>query len=177
MAKIILFVVSLCCLGASPPTHGLIDHSSPTSSSNIIQTAPSLIDRFRRDYIRLERDLWNLIYVENNAAVSLEAVHKAHLSFFRSNFGEHLVPLNDIDADHLQLFHAFATINRTVSVLEKNYLHTNPLRFDKKRTLAICRQLANLTYHLDGMNIIMAETDFFNTIKNVSEWNERTGFR
>lgn len=168
MAKIRLFVVAaLCFLGALLPVNGFVDLSAPTPSS--VSVTPSLIDRLRLDYIRLERDLWNLIYIENDATVSLEAVHKAHLSFFRSDFGEFHVPLDEIDPDHLQLFHAIAAINRTVSVLVKNYLHSNPRRFDQKRTIAIGRELANLTYHLDGINQVMAATDFFNTIKNVSE--------
>lgn len=171
MAKIILFVYALCCLCGSPPIHGLADLSSPSSSSNDLQLAPTLIDRLRIDYLRLERDLWNLIYIENDAVVSLEAVHKAHLSFFRADFGENRVPLDEIDPDHLQLYHAFATINRTVSVLVKNYLHSNPLRFDKRRTIAICRQLSNLTYHLDGINNVAVDTDLLNTIKNVSDRN------
>lgn len=168
MANSVLFVtVALCCLVASPLVHGLVDLTGHKAIS--IPATPSLIDRLRLDYIVLERDLWNLIYLENDKSVSLEAVHKAHLSFFRSDFGESHVPLDEIDPDHLQLYHAFSAINRTVSVVVKNYLHSNPLRFDQKRTLAICRQLANLTYHLDGMNAVMADTDFFNTIKNVSE--------
>lgn len=164
MAKIRLFVVALCFLVS---VNGLVDLSAPTPSTVLV--APSLIDRLRLDYIRLERDLWNLIYIENDATVSLEAVHKAHLSFFRSDFSEFHVPIDEIDPNHLQLFHAFAAINRTVSVLVKNYLHSNPRRFDQKRTIAICRELSNLTYHLDGINRVMAEPDFFNTIRNVSE--------
>lgn len=169
MAKIFLLVIALCCLSASSPTHGLADLSGPTSSPNDFHSAPTLIDRLRIDYLRLERDLWNLIYIENDAVVSLEAVHKAHLSFFRADFGENQVPLDEIDPDHLQLFHAFATINRTVSVLVKNYLHSNPLRFDKRRTIAICRQLSNLTYHLDAINNVAVDTDLLITMKNVSD--------
>lgn len=169
MAKIFVFIIALCCLGASPPTHGLEELSRPTTSTISLQAAPTLIDHLRLDYIRRERDLWNLIYIENDATLSLEAVHKQHLSFFRSDFGEQGVQLDEVDPDHLELFHAIAAINRTVAVLVRNYLHANPRRFDQKRTIAICRQLSNLTYHLDGVNNVMADTDFFNTIKNVSE--------
>lgn len=130
MTKVLLFVVALCCWCALSPAHGLADLSVPTS--NNLHIVPSMIDELRLDYLRLERDLWNLIYIENNAAISLEALHKTYLSFFLSEFGEKHMPLDEINPDHLRLFHAVAVVNRTASVMVKNYLHTNPLRFDKK---------------------------------------------
>lgn len=173
MAEKSIFIVALCCLGASMPVHGRDEWAAPTTwtapNTTSASAVPSLIDRLRLDYIRLEQDLWTLIHLENDAAVSLEAVHKTHLAFFRSDFDEVHVKLDEVDPDHLQLYHAFAEVNRTVTVLVKNYLHSNPLRYDEKRTIAICRQLSNLTHHLDAMSNIMTDTDFYNTIKNVSE--------
>lgn len=130
---------------------------------------PGRIDTLRWNYLALEHDLWTLMDSGIDTAYVLEQIHIVHLKVFGERFGEFNVSFNDCAAEHqFQLKHTIAEINRTISIVIKNYLHQNPLAFDEMESIAIGNRQRNLTNQLDLLFGVAGSSEFFETIKSVS---------
>lgn len=129
---------------------------------------PSLVDSLRRHYLSLDADLWKLIASGTDISFVLTQIHIIHRTFLSENFHEFNVQLASTDEQQLKLFDSFNAINTSVSVLLKNYLHTNPLEFDEKKSLRVAQIQENQTQHLDIIFNVTGLTDFYRIIQAVS---------
>lgn len=141
-------------------------------TSSLPQQNPLLIDSLRRRYLALEHDLWNLMDSGIDTAYVLEQIHLVHLRLFHDHFNEFNVTFYDYAVDRqTQLLDIVSNINRTVSLIEHYSLRQNPLSFDEDQTINAARYQLNLTDQINTLYEITEPRNFYETIKNVSDFN------
>lgn len=145
--------------------------SSSLPSSVPSVAMPSVIDSLRRHYLALENDLWHLMDSGIETAYILQQMHNIHLTFFRENFREFNVTFNDYAVDRqTQLLSIIDMVNGFVSMTMKKCLHQNSLEFNETISIDVAQRQLNLTHQIDTLYSITGTTDFYKTIKNVSDY-------
>lgn len=139
---------------------------------------PALIDSLRQHYLALETDLWHLMDSGIDTAYVLEQMNIVHITFFGEKFREFNITFDDYAIDrHSQLVSIFGEINRTISMVMKSSLHQNPLAFDEISSIDAARHQLDLTHQIDTLHDIAGSKDFYETIKNVSDFLFKRLFR
>lgn len=171
LSILILAAVAVSIKAANPHEKSVNQVQQLLKPSFASVSSPSQVDARRQRYLALEIDLWHLIDSGIDSAYVLEQIHDVHLRFFSEHFGELNVTFNDYAIDRqTQLFRAVGDINRTVSMVIKNSLRQNPLAFDEKATINTAQLQLDLTHQINTIVSITGSSDFYTTIKNVSEF-------
>lgn len=133
---------------------------------------PSQIDGLRKDYLNVEKNLWQFIdhrQTDADTVYVLEQVHLRHSTFLRRDFSDKNAPLSYFDTRHSELLDATHTVNSAVDVLLKNYLHNDSRAFNQYESLVAARHQSHLVKEFDTFHNACGISDFFAEIRNVSD--------
>lgn len=131
---------------------------------------PTLLDVLRQRYFSIEDALWHLINSGMDQSHVLQQIHSGHRTFLRDTFSEKNCYFSTFDPDQQVLFDAIQKINQSVETTAENYLHSSRRLFRESDSLAISARNLNLTDQLDKLFKITGTTDFYMTIRNVSDF-------
>lgn len=132
----------------------------------------SQIDLMRRDYLILEKNLWQFVdhrQTDADTVYVLEQIHLRHDAFLRREFGVKNVSLSYFDTRHTELLDATQTVNSAMDSLLKNYLHNDSRAFNQYESLVAARHQSHLVKEFDTFHNACVLSDFFEEIRNVSE--------
>lgn len=133
--------------------------------------SPALIDALRRDYLNVEKTLWNFIdnrQSELDKVYLLEQIHIRHSAFLNSDFRLKNLPLSYFETRHTSLLDAIHTVNAAADDLVKNHLHSDSSRLSQDESLQSARQQSHLVKEIDIIYNATGLSDFFTEIRNVS---------
>lgn len=167
----LLIVPALLAMSVTDSRKKSVNDNKQHITQSLRPTAPALIDSLRRHYLMLESDLWHLMDSGIDTAYVLEQIHIVHLTFFGERFREFNVSFEDYAIDRqTQLLSVVGEINRTISMVVGESLHQHPLAYDESASIDAARRQLNLTHRMDTLFDITGSMDFYETIKNVSDF-------
>lgn len=131
--------------------------------------APTRLDVLRERYLELEESLWGIVSSGLEQPYVLQQVHSGHRTFLRDDFLEVDCYLSTFDPEQRILHDAIEKIGRSVNLTVDRYLHASRRLFNERDALQISLENERLSIDLDNIYEITGTTDFFYTIKKVSD--------
>lgn len=148
--------------------NGIIKSNVKSSNTNGNQP-PILLDILRQRYFSIEDAIWNVINSGLDQSYALQQIHSGHKDFLRQDFLEKSCYFSNFDPEQGILYDAIQRINQSVETTEENYLHSSRQFFRETDALAISSRNLNLTYYFDRLIEIAGTSDFYMTIRRVSD--------
>lgn len=140
--------------------------SSGNSNSN---QPPIVLDVMRQRYFSIEDAIWNAINSGQDQSYALQQIHSGHIQFFRTDFLEKSCYFSTFDPEQRVLYDALQRINQSVDTTVANYLHSSRQFYRETDALAISARNLNLTDHFDRLIEVAGNSDFYMTIRSVSD--------
>lgn len=140
-------------------------------NGRLILQIPSHVDQLRRDYLHVEKNLWQFIdHRQSDADTNyvLEQIHLRHDRFLRSDFGGKNAPLTYFDTRHTELLDATQTVKSAADMALKQYLHNDTKAFNQYEALVAARHQSHLIKEFDTFHNACGLSDFFEEIRSVS---------
>lgn len=139
-------------------------------SQYVAQSSPSLIDTMRKDYLKVEKNLWQ--FIDNSKSdldtiYVLEQVHLRHESFFKTDFAVKKVFLSILDPREHGVVNAIQSVDSAVEVLLGKYLHNDSADFSETEAVMVSRHQIHFVKEIDGIYNVTGLSDFFTEVRNV----------
>lgn len=148
--------------------NGNIKSNLKTSTSNN-NPPPTRLDVMRQRYFSIEDAMWNVIDSGTDQSYVVQQIHSGHLDFLREDFLEKSCYFSTFDPEQRVLYDAIQCINQSVDITVENYLHQSRKFQRETDALAISARNLNLTYYFDRLIEVAGNSDFYATIRSVSD--------
>lgn len=130
---------------------------------------PVLLDVMRQRYLSIEDAIWHIIDSGLEQSYALQQIHSGHRSFLREDFLEKSCYFSTFDPEQRTLYNAIQRINHSADTTVDNYLHSSRQFYRETDALAISARNLNLTHYFDKLIEIAGTSEFYMTIRNVSD--------
>lgn len=144
--------------------------NSLSSSTNNNNQPPILLDVMRQRYFGIEDAIWRVIDSGSEQSYALQQIHSGHLTFLQEDFLEKSCYFSTFDPEQRTVYDAIQRINQSVDTTVNNYLHSSRQFYRETDALAISARNLNLTYYFDRLIEIADTSDFYMTVRNVSDF-------
>lgn len=145
--------------------------SSGSGSTNTNHNQPPiLLEVMRQRYLSIEEAIWHVIDSGLEESYALQQIHSGHKTFLREDFLEKNCYFSTFDPEQRILYDAIQRINQSVDTTVDNYLHSSRQFYRETDALAISARNLNLTHYFDRLIEIAGTSDFYMTIRNVSDF-------
>lgn len=148
--------------------NGNIKSSVKNRNSNGSQP-PILLEVLRQRYFSIEDAIWGVINSGSDQSYALQQIHSGHLNFLRGDFLEKSCYFSTFDPVQRALYDAIQRVNQSVDITVENYLHSSRQFYRETDALAISARNLNLTHYFDRLIEIAGTSDFYATIRSVSD--------
>lgn len=138
-------------------------------SNTNMNRPPILLEVMRQRYLSIEDAIWHVIDSGLEQSYALQQIHNTHKTFLREDFLEKSCYFSTFDPEQRILYDALQRINQSVETTVDNYLHSSQQFYRETDALAISARNLNLTHYFDKLIEISGTSDFYMTIRNVSD--------
>lgn len=142
-----------------------VRHSNTANSNQ----PPILLDIMRQRYFAIEDAIWRAIDDDLEQSYALQQIHSGHKTFLGEDFADKNCYYSSFDPEQRTVYDAIQRINQSVETTVDNYLHSSRQFYRETDALAVSARNRNLTYHFDRLVEIAGTSDFYMTIRNVSD--------
>lgn len=150
--------------------NGNIKSSLKGGSSTAANQPPTLLDVMRQRYFSIEDAIWNVIDSGLEQSYALQQIHSGHKTFLQEDFLEKSCYFSTFDPEQRIVNDAIQRINQSVVTTLDNYLHSSRQFYRETDALAVSARNLNLTYYFDRLIEIADTSDFYMTVRNVSDF-------